>query len=146
MSTLPPSPILIIEDEIFVALELEQLLAEAGYGVCAIATDSREALEAAPHCAFAFVDVNLRDGPTGPTIAREIYERHGIRTIFVTANPGQIGHEIDGALAYVRKPFDREAILAAAAWAAEPYSEPANDNVVPLVPVIRAERATRPGS
>jgi CheY-like chemotaxis protein len=132
MSTRPPSPILIVEDEIFVALELEQLLAECGYDICAIAADRREALEAAEHCAFAFVDINLRDGPTGPKIARELYERHRVRTIFVTANPGQIGQHAEGAIAYVRKPFDRNAIIAAAEWAAEPRGAPANDNVVPL--------------
>jgi two-component system, response regulator PdtaR len=132
MSLRPPSPILIVEDEIFVALELEELLGEGGYGVCAIATDHSEAMAAAATCAFAFVDVNLRDGPTGPQIARELWDRFGIRSIFVTANPGQIGQGIEGALAYVRKPFDRAAILAAAAWAASPHGRPANDNVVPL--------------
>ncbi|MBV9843270.1 MAG: response regulator [Sphingomonadaceae bacterium] len=132
MSPRPPGPILIVEDEIFVALELEQLLADGGYGICAIAADHEEAIGAAPDCAFAFVDVNLRDGATGPRIARELWKRFGIRSIFVTANPGQIGEGIDGALAYVRKPFDREAILAAAAWAASPQGRPANDNVVPL--------------
>ena len=134
MSKRPPSPILIVEDEIFVALELEQLLDEGGYAICAIAADRYEALAAAAGCRFAFIDVNLRDGPTGPEIARELFRRHQVRSIFVTANPGQIGEEIDGAIAYVRKPFDRAAILAAAAWAAEPDDEPANDNVVPLLP------------
>ena len=133
MSERPTSPILIVEDEIFVALELEQLLDESGYAICGIAADRREALAAAEGCKFAFVDVNLRDGPTGPEIARELYARHRVRSIFVTANPGQIGDLVDGAIAYVRKPFDRAAILAAVEWAAEPVEEPANDNVVSLL-------------
>ena len=132
MTPRPPSPILIVEDEILVALELEDVLAAGGYSVCAIAADRSEALQAAASCTFAFVDVNLRDGPTGPSIARELFERHGIHSIFVTANPGLIGAGSAGPLGYVRKPFDRLAILAAAEWAAAPCEPPANDTVVPL--------------
>lgn len=141
-----PSPILIVEDEIFVALEIETLLGDGGYDICAIATDRCEALAAAPHCSFAFIDVNLRDGMTGPEIATELYDRYRIRSIFVTANPGQIGEDVGGAIAYVRKPFDRDAILAAAAWAAKPDNIPTNDNVVPLARISRAGTATRPGA
>lgn len=105
--------VLIVEDEIFVALDLERILTDAGYQVRAIAPDSEAALAAAPDCDFALVDVNLRDGCTGPGIAERIAREHGVRVVFVTANPAQIG---DGsqALGYVRKPFCEGAILAAA--------------------------------
>ena len=111
---------LIVEDEIFVALDLERILADAGYHVAAIAADRNSALLAAPGCHFAFVDVNLRDGPTGPGIAREIARDHDIRVVFVTANPAQIGctdGTLHGALGYIRKPFCEAAIIAAAAHA-----------------------------
>lgn len=121
---------LIVEDEIFVALDLERILLDAGYQVAAIAADSASALEAAPDCGFAFVDVNLRDGPTGPDIARRISQEHGIKVVFVTANPTQIGDGGD-ALGYVRKPFSEQAILAAAAIATT-ADAPANDDVVPF--------------
>jgi ActR/RegA family two-component response regulator len=58
---------MIVEDEIFVALDLERILIDAGYHVVAIAADRETALIAAAGCDFAFVDVNLRDGPTGPS-------------------------------------------------------------------------------
>lgn len=106
---------LIVEDEIFVALDLERILLDAGYAVEAIAADSVTALEAAPRCEFAFVDVNLRDGPTGPEIARRIAQDYGVKVVFVTANPTQIGG--CEALGYIRKPFSESAILAAAAVA-----------------------------
>jgi CheY-like chemotaxis protein len=106
--------VLIVEDEIFVALDIERILVDAGYVVCAIAADRAAAMEAAPDCQLAFVDVNLRDGPTGPGIARDIVQRHGAKVVFVTANPGQID-DPDGALGYIRKPFRDEAIVAAAA-------------------------------
>jgi CheY-like chemotaxis protein len=107
---------LIVEDEIFVALDLERILIDAGYHVAGIAADRPAALAAAPGCTMAFVDVNLRDGPTGPAIARHLSEEFGVKVVFVTANPGQID-DPDGALGYVRKPFSEQAILAAAAVA-----------------------------
>ena len=106
---------LIVEDEIFVALDLERILTDAGYTVVGIAADRREALEAAGDCQFAFVDVNLRDGCTGPGIAETMAE-HGIRVVFVTANPAQIGRD-SSALGFVRKPFSEASILNAAAIA-----------------------------
>lgn len=106
--------VLIVEDEIFVALDLERILTDAGYVVGGIAADEATAIEAAPGCSFAFVDVNLRDGPTGPAIARRIAAQHGTKVVFVTANPSQIG-DPDGALGYIRKPFSEASILSAAA-------------------------------
>ena len=118
---------LIVEDEIFVALDLERILEDAGYTVTAIAADAPSAIKAAPGCRFAFVDVNLRDGPTGPAIAQRIAQDYGVKVVFVTANPGQITHR-DAALGYVRKPFNEEAILAAASIAAEADAATAIDN------------------
>lgn len=121
---------LIIEDEIFVALDLERILTDAGYKVAAIAADSEQALAAAPGCAFAFVDINLRDGATGPQIAERIARDYGVKVVFVTANPSQIGAGVD-ALGYIRKPFSDKAILAAAALASGEQPA-ANDDVIRL--------------
>ncbi|OWK30916.1 response regulator [Sphingomonas mucosissima] len=120
---------LIIEDEIFVALDLERILVDAGYQVAAIAADSDQALAAAPGCSFAFVDINLRDGPTGPQIAEQIARDHGVKVVFVTANPSQIGIPSE-ALGYVRKPFSDRAILAAAALATGHQDSAADDDVI----------------
>jgi len=116
-----PKTVLIVEDEIFVALDLERILTDAGYKVAAIAD-----------CHFALIDVNLRDGPTGPGLATTLTRDYGVKVVFVTANPGQIG-QAGGALGYIRKPFSEAAILAAAAMASSP--EPhlaANDDLVLL--------------
>ena len=112
-----PKTALIVEDEIFVALDLERILTDAGYTVAAIAADSASAFDAAPNVSFAFVDVNLRDGPTGPGIAERMARDYGVKVVFVTANPAQIGPESACALGYIRKPFSEAAILAAASLA-----------------------------
>lgn len=111
--------VLIVEDEIFVAMDIERILADAGYRVVAIAADRNEALSVAEDVEIAFVDVNLRDGPTGPQIARTLAEYHGVRIVYVTANPAQIGQPAALAVGCIRKPFDETAILAAAALASQ---------------------------
>ena len=126
---------LIVEDEIFVALDLERILLDGGYSVAAIAADSDTALQAAPGCGFAFVDVNLRDGPTGPQIAERMARDYGVKVVFVTANPAQIDCGRDCALGYIRKPFSEAAILAAAALAAEGRPPAANAEIVLLGPI-----------
>lgn len=107
---------IIVEDEIFVALDLERILVEAGYRVVGIAADRLTACEIGRGCDFAFIDVNLRDGPTGPSIADTLAREHDVKVVFVTANPSQIASNAP-ALGYVRKPFSEAAITAAAAIA-----------------------------
>ena len=125
-----PATVLIVEDEIFVALDLERILTDAGYKVKAIAADKPTAIDAAAECNFALVDINLRDGPTGPELAKTLANEYGLKVVFVTANPGQIEHP-SGALGYVRKPFSDQAILAAAALATAQVL-PTTDDVVLL--------------
>lgn len=121
---------LIVEDEIFVALDIERILLGAGYRVAGIAADTETALASAAGCSFAFVDINLRDGATGSDIARRLTAQ-GIRVVYVTANPAQIAWP--DAIGYVRKPFGEGAILAAASVATGVLPiEAANDDVVPL--------------
>lgn len=114
---MPAPRILIVEDEIFVAMDIERVLADAGYHVAAIAADSSEALAAAAEADLAFVDLNLRDGPTGPELAREMARKYGTKIVYVTANPGQIEPLAETAVGYIRKPFRDSAILSAVAVA-----------------------------
>ena len=102
--------ILIVEDEIFVALEIEQIVQDAGFDVGGIAADREAAMAAAESCDIALVDLNLRDGPTGPAIGMELASRFGIKVIYVTANPAQIGTASVAALGVVTKPFRAQSI------------------------------------
>ncbi|MDH7639386.1 response regulator [Sphingomonas sp. MAHUQ-71] len=109
--------VLIVEDEILVAMDLERILEDAGYRVAAIVADQKEAMSTAGAVDMAFVDINLRDGATGPEIARDLAKRYGARIVYVTANPAQIGEPAENAVGCIRKPFNEAAILAAAALA-----------------------------
>jgi CheY-like chemotaxis protein len=130
---LPSPSVLIVEDEIFVALDIERVLTDSGYAVGGIAMDRQEALLLGNGCTVALVDINLRDGRTGPQIAAELYERYAIKSVFVTANPAQIGSPPTGALGYVCKPFDGHMLRSAIEWAiGDGHNAPDNDAVVPL--------------
>lgn len=110
--------VLIVEDEIFVALEIEHIVESSGFAVCAIAADRAAALDAARQCDIALVDLNLRDGATGPDIGRTLAVEHGVRVIYVTANPAQIGAAAHGALGVVTKPFKAATLCSALKLAA----------------------------
>jgi CheY-like chemotaxis protein len=109
--------ILIVEDEIFVATDIERILEAAGYTVTAIAADRGEALAAAADAEIALVDINLRDGQTGPQIACDLARDYGVKVIYVTANPAQIQPKADNAIGFIRKPFSDAAIVAAVKYA-----------------------------
>lgn len=111
--------VLIVEDEIFVALEIEDIVTSANLTVSAIAADSAAALRAAPESDIALVDLNLRDGATGPGIGQALAERYGIKVIYVTANPSQIGSASAAAIGVITKPFRSGTIKAALALASQ---------------------------
>ena len=65
--------ILIVEDEILVALDMEMAIEEMGHTPIGIAPDAEVAATLANEQPdIALVDLNLRDGLTGPQIARHI--------------------------------------------------------------------------
>jgi DNA-binding response OmpR family regulator len=106
--------ILIVEDEILVAMDIERILLDAGFEVSAIAADRETALRLGQTADIAFVDINLRDGQTGPSIAYDLAERYGTKVFYVTANPAQIVPVASCAVGYIQKPFSDGAIRAAA--------------------------------
>ena len=102
--------ILIVEDETLVAMALEDVLRERGHDVVAIADDRETAQSAAAlNPDIALVDLNLRDGPTGAEIGRELAAAHGVTVVYLTANPEGVGRR-SGALGVITKPCDDEDI------------------------------------
>jgi CheY-like chemotaxis protein len=109
--------VLIVEDEVLLAMDLEDIVLGAGHEVVGIAHDrlSAASLNGFPH--VALVDLNLRDGPTGQEIARTLTCDGHTRVVFVTANPNQIGDTPPGVVGYVKKPFQPDEITAAITYA-----------------------------
>lgn len=102
-----PTTILIVEDEILIAIEMEEVIKDLGHRSAGIADDMRSAIEkASDKVDVALVDVNLADGATGPQIAKQLVESFGIEVVFVTANPNQLGKGIEGTLGALEKPVD----------------------------------------
>lgn len=100
--------VLVVEDQPILAMELELMLTDFGCDVVGLAMDRPGALMLAERHRpqLALVDVNLLDGLTGPHVALELVERHGVAVVFMTANPEQIPEGFSGALGVVCKPFD----------------------------------------
>lgn len=111
--------VLIVEDEILVALDMEDALVDAGYEIVGIAADRREALSMASHADVALVDLNLRDGPTGIGIGMELSGTFGVHVLFLTANPASITTAVTGTVGCLGKPCPPAEICAAIDFAIE---------------------------
>lgn len=105
--------ILIVEDEMLVAIELEAIIEDLGHEAAGIAPDLASAegyfdsdLD------LALVDLNLRDGLTGPQIGERL-SASGVPVIFITANPRQLGNGIAGTIGVITKPTDPATVEAA---------------------------------
>lgn len=109
--------VLIVEDEFLVAMQLEDILEDGGHAVVGLVPDRAGLGRIAVAPDVALVDLNLRDGLTGPRIAEDLCRKYGARVIYVTANPGQIDVPAETAIGVVQKPFSRDAILSAIAYA-----------------------------
>lgn len=103
--------VLIVEDEFIVALSLQQTLSDLGFETVGIAADAATAKRLAEeHPDYALVDVNLRDGATGPLIGQRLAEEHGVVVLFLTANPAQLGEGIRGTVGVLSKPIGEEMV------------------------------------
>ncbi len=100
-----PAKILIVEDEMLVACEVDAVLGELGREVVGIASDMETALTVAmQQIDLALVDLNLRDGPTGPEIGKHLCARGDVAVFHVTANPRILYEGISGAIGVMTKP------------------------------------------
>lgn len=98
--------VLIVEDEILIAMETELIVEDLGHVPVGIAATSKEALALADaeKPDVALVDVNLADGPTGPMVGEQLADR-GIAVVFITANPRILERRIQNAIGVVDKPL-----------------------------------------
>jgi DNA-binding NarL/FixJ family response regulator len=116
--------ILIVEDDYFVAIELEHQLREAGYEVVGVASTAEQAIEigAAESPALAIMDVRLAGSRDGIDAAIELSSKFGIRSIFATAHgDSETRRRAQQAnpLGWLTKPYSASALLASVKAALE---------------------------
>ncbi|MEP9402971.1 response regulator [Sphingomonas sp. VNH70] len=103
--------VLIVEDEMLVATDLEASLEELGYRPVGIAADMVKAMQLAEKRPdVALVDCNLRDGLTGPQIGRALGCMYGTTVVFLTANPNLLEQGVEGTLGVVSKPCGYDSV------------------------------------
>jgi CheY-like chemotaxis protein len=137
-----PLRILIVEDEILIAFELESLLQDLGHEVVGIAASSKDALALGQDLApdLAFVDIHLADGPTGVDVARHLVAQHRVNVLFMTANAKRIPEDSAGASGIIAKPYTERGVREALAYVMA-EQEPQEAHSVTFVPFGRASRA-----
>ncbi|MBC2806380.1 response regulator, partial [Rhizobium ruizarguesonis] len=70
--------VMIVEDENFIALELERIAQEAGHQTIGPVSTVEQALAHAKRSDVALVDLSLSDGLSGAQLARRLIDRHGV--------------------------------------------------------------------
>ncbi|NLO77680.1 MAG: response regulator [Methanomicrobiales archaeon] len=86
-SSLTDAKILIVEDEVIIAMALEDSLLDFGYGVAGRATTGQRAVELAMETEpdLALIDIRLNGDMDGVEAAEKISRRLKIPVIFLTA-------------------------------------------------------------
>ncbi|CAN5212064.1 response regulator [soil metagenome] len=115
-----PLDVLIVEDEVLLAAELEFLLEEVGCHAVGHAMSSNEAvsLASALRPDLALVDVHLQDGPTGVEVARTIHDKCGGVALFMTANVKRLPADFAGACGVIGKPYSSHGVKSALTYLA----------------------------
>ena len=116
-----PLRILVVEDEVLIALELECLLEDLGHvsvGVAGCAADAI-ALGRTARPDVALVDIHLVDGPTGVEVARALSGDPRVTVVFMTANAKRIPPDFAGALGVIAKPYSERVVASALDYVAQ---------------------------
>lgn len=112
--------VLVIEDEAIIALDVADIVRNAGHEVVGIAATEKAAVELArkhsPHLVLA--DIQLRGADSGISAVNEIMRTMTVPVIFVTGFPERLltGKRVEPAFV-ISKPFDPDLLRAAIAQA-----------------------------
>ena len=109
-------PILIIEDEPMIAMELARIVRHLGPRVCGTAARQSDAIELAARTqpALILADIQLKGNDSGITAVQEILKNVEVPVIFVTGFPERLltGDKLEPAFV-IPKPFSPEMLKAA---------------------------------
>jgi two-component system, response regulator PdtaR len=107
--------ILIVEDEMVIAWDIQSTLENAGHTVIGIAATVVKAMKIAEdNCPdLALVNINLREGRgVGIDFARDLLNKCGAPSIFVSGQLKEARESKDAALGYLGKPWRSGTLLA----------------------------------
>jgi two-component system, response regulator PdtaR len=112
-----PDRILIIEDDLLVASQMEAALTDAGLDVIGVVMTGEEALElaSAQPPDLAIVDIRLAGDRDGVDTALELFRSHGIRCIFASAysdHESRRRAEPAAPLGWLQKPYTMGSLTA----------------------------------
>lgn len=113
---MPSKDIMIVDDDVFMNMAIEELLVENNYQVAGSAYSGEEALEMARryHPALVLMDIKLGKGIDGIRTAMKLHEELNIPCIFITGHNDQ--HLLNRAkqcrpLGYILKPLNEKQFL-----------------------------------
>lgn len=114
--------VMIVEDELILAMDLEDILTGAGYVVVGVAADMHEAVALAGRELpdLALMDINLARGTNGVETARLLRQRFDIPSLFVSGSldPKMRAGAADcRPIGFVQKPFCETDVLQSLAGA-----------------------------
>lgn len=112
-----PPRILIVEDDYFVALEMENHLLDAGYDVVGIASTAEDALHVAKAKKpdLAIMDIRLAGARDGIDAAIELFSTLRLPSVFATAHADERSKrraEAAKPLGWLHKPYSPQALIA----------------------------------
>ena len=119
--------VLIIEDEMLLAMDIEAMVEDSGHHVLAEAACLKdvEALPANIRPQLAFVDLHLADDSNGLEVSRFIQNRWpDALIVFITANVARIPADFAGAHGVIAKPFSHAGVVNAINYLAEGVFDP----------------------
>jgi two-component system, response regulator PdtaR len=109
--------ILIVEDDLLIASQMEAALTDAGFQVAGTASTGAEALQLA-HAqspTLVVMDIRLAGGRDGIDIALELFRSHGIRCVFASAYSDQEAQRRAAPaapLGWLQKPYTMASLTA----------------------------------
>lgn len=106
--------VLIVEDEMLLAMDIEAMVEDSGHHVMAEAASLRD-VKALPENLYpqlAFVDIHLADDSNGLDVCRYIRSHWpDALIVFVTANVAKIPADFLGAHGVIAKPFSHAGVV-----------------------------------
>jgi DNA-binding response OmpR family regulator len=109
--------ILIVEDDLLIASQMEAALTDAGFQIAGTASTGKEALQLAHTQSpmLVVMDIRLAGGRDGIDTALELFRSHGIRCIFASAHADQEAQRRAAPaapLGWLQKPYTMASLTA----------------------------------